>query len=142
MAGAETAEGCGRGEGACAGGRSKRPPSPSTVVGGRAVRLKWVAPAIEAACEATAGGRAEAGDRLVLESFEVVPAAASETAAPDPELAIAAASLLASITAGTCRHQWCAPADMVVTATVPLVDIAPAAFSREALKPILQPPKA
>jgi hypothetical protein len=80
------------------------------------VKLKWVRRA--AGSDEEDCGSGEMGG-LVLESFELVALAAEAAEVadpePDPELSIAAASLLASI-AGVPEQQ-----DVVVTATVPLM---------------------
>ena len=80
------------------------------------MRLKWVK------------GRHVEGDErfgssneLVLQSFELVPLAAADAEADfDPELSVAAATLLASIAASTCLAHPHSPTSVMLTATVPL----------------------
>jgi hypothetical protein len=103
----------------------------------RAVRLKWVKHA------ADGDSALEDAESLALKSFELVPLpAASLEPLPDPELAIAAASLLASIVAAGTQRLASPP--LVVTADVPLAWAASAlGGTRNVLQPITaQQPRA
>lgn len=125
--------------GACAGRKAKRPAVPDAEADCRAVRLKWVQ-----GTEPCSRNAAEGKDRdLVLQSFELVPLPASAVEAqPDPELSIAAATLLANIAASsvsTTIRSASSPTSVIITATVPLVEhITDHACMREVLKPVPQ----
>ena len=94
------------------------------------MRLKWVK---GTACDVQKTG---CDEQLVLESFELVPLPpASPEPEPAAELSIAAAALLASITASACPEHPRSPLSVVVTATVPLVHHVPGAYEREVAQP-------
>ena len=116
--------------GPCGGRKAKRAAAPSAAC--RAVRLKWV----RGSC--VGKGAEEEGEEMVLESFELVPLPSPEPQ-PDAELSIAAAALLANIAATTMgREHARSPSSVIVTATVPLVEHASGACTREVLKPVSQ----
>lgn len=133
--------GCSQGGVGCRAGRiapvKRHAPHSAAAADRPGVCLQWATQGSDCG-----GGekRMRGRDPLVLESFDVVslPPASIEPM-PDPELAIAAVSLLASIAATSVQRCSTPTNNLVITATVPLVDpqAAVVAQARGVLQPIV-----